>query len=156
MCHELFSKYLIKNPLTDSLVSGLSSSGLYAENAIDVARREMAWEVDYLREARNGQHFRWVWNSFRARDIKGMLSQLSTCPSSKYVSPLFPLFKETIKASWCLFTRNFPLKILWQLWKCWVMFLIRIPFVISSFIYESIVTTILFFDFGNPIYYHIS
>ena len=56
----LNNKYLIKNPLTDSLVSGLSSSGLYAENAIDVARREMAWEVDYLREARNGQHFRWV------------------------------------------------------------------------------------------------
>ena len=34
------------------------SLGLYAENAMDVARREMAWEVDYLREAKNGQHFR--------------------------------------------------------------------------------------------------
>lgn len=32
--------------------------GLYAENAIDVARREMAWEVDYLREAKNSQQFR--------------------------------------------------------------------------------------------------
>ena len=36
----------------------LISLGLYAENAMDVARREMAWEVDYLREAKNGQHFR--------------------------------------------------------------------------------------------------
>ena len=150
MCHELFNKCLIKN-LTDSLVSGLSSSGLYAENAIDVARREMAWEVDYLREARNGQHFRWVWNSFWAEDIKGMLSQLSTCPSSKYVSSLFPLFKEQSKQ-----VDVFLQEIFIQLWKYWVMFLIRIPFVISSFIYESIVTTILFFDFGNLIYYHIS
>ena len=31
---------------------------MYAENAIDVARREMAWEVDYVREAKNAMHFR--------------------------------------------------------------------------------------------------
>ena len=27
---------------------------------MDVARREMAWEVDYLREAKNAQHFRCI------------------------------------------------------------------------------------------------
>lgn len=48
----------INNLMTVLKVSNLLPEGLYAENAIDVARREMAWEVDYLREAKNGQHFR--------------------------------------------------------------------------------------------------
>ena len=45
-------------PLSDIFVYTWFSQGLYAENAIDVARREMAWEVDYLREAKNAQQFR--------------------------------------------------------------------------------------------------
>ncbi|XP_073249145.1 atypical kinase COQ8A, mitochondrial-like [Porites lutea] len=48
----------INNLMTVLKVSNLLPEGLYAENAMDVARREMAWEVDYLREAKNGQHFR--------------------------------------------------------------------------------------------------
>ncbi|KAL9954092.1 hypothetical protein ACROYT_G041586 [Oculina patagonica] len=48
----------INNLMTVLKVSNLLPEGLYAENAIDVARREMAWEVDYLREAKNAQHFR--------------------------------------------------------------------------------------------------
>nr|XP_006824668.1 PREDICTED: chaperone activity of bc1 complex-like, mitochondrial-like [Saccoglossus kowalevskii] len=32
--------------------------GMYAENAIVVARREMLWEVDYVREAKMSQRFR--------------------------------------------------------------------------------------------------
>ena len=31
---------------------------------MDVARREMAWEVDYLREAKNAQHFRYILRAF--------------------------------------------------------------------------------------------
>lgn len=48
----------INNLMTVLKVSNVLPEGLYAENAIDVARREMAWEVDYLREAKNAQSFR--------------------------------------------------------------------------------------------------
>lgn len=48
----------INNLMTVLKVSNVLPEGLYAENAIDVARREMAWEVDYLREAKNAKHFR--------------------------------------------------------------------------------------------------
>lgn len=48
----------INNLMTVLKVGNLLPEGLYAENAIDVARREMAWEVDYLREAKNSQQFR--------------------------------------------------------------------------------------------------
>jgi len=48
----------INNLMAVLKVSNLLPEGLYAESAMDVARREMAWEVDYLREAKNAQHFR--------------------------------------------------------------------------------------------------
>ena len=38
---------------------------------MDVARREMAWEVDYLREAKNGQHFRY-WSSLNTLTLPEM------------------------------------------------------------------------------------
>lgn len=32
--------------------------GLYVDNAVMVARKELAWEVDYVREANNCKRFR--------------------------------------------------------------------------------------------------
>lgn len=48
----------INSLMTVLKVGNLLPEGLYAENAIDVARREMAWEVDYLREAKHSRQFR--------------------------------------------------------------------------------------------------
>jgi predicted unusual protein kinase regulating ubiquinone biosynthesis (AarF/ABC1/UbiB family) len=33
-------------------------TGLYADKALKVARHELAWECDYIREAKSGERFR--------------------------------------------------------------------------------------------------
>ena len=33
-------------------------TGLYVDKALDVARRELAWECDYIREAKCSEKFR--------------------------------------------------------------------------------------------------
>lgn len=38
----------------------MSATGLFAENALRVAKKELAWEVDYEREAECATKFGWV------------------------------------------------------------------------------------------------
>jgi len=39
-------------------VSAMSWTGLYADKALKVARKELAWECDYIREAKCCEKFR--------------------------------------------------------------------------------------------------
>ena len=48
--------------------------GLYVESVMRVARKELAWECDYLREAECATKFRWVlsenlWNCHIRKNI---------------------------------------------------------------------------------------
>ena len=45
---------------------------------MDVARREMAWEVDYLREAKNAKHFRWILKPFISK-LEAFFFKLFAC-----------------------------------------------------------------------------
>ena len=48
----------IDSLLSILVLSNLLPEGLFLEQAADVARRELAWEVDYIREAKNSDRFR--------------------------------------------------------------------------------------------------
>lgn len=48
----------IDNLMTVLKMTKLAPEELYAESAIAVAQRELAWEVDYIREANNSKRFR--------------------------------------------------------------------------------------------------
>lgn len=68
----------INNLMTVLRVSNALPEGLYAENAIDVARREMAWEVDYVREAKNAMHFRELLKDMPEYYIPEVIDDLSS------------------------------------------------------------------------------
>ena len=88
--------------------------------------------------------------------LKGCFHSSAPVQAANMLAHYFHCLRKQSKQVDVFLQEIFLWNFLGHLWKYWVMFLIRIPFVISSFIYESIVTTILFFDFGNLIYYHIS
>ncbi len=52
--------------------------GLYVENAVDVARRELAWEVDYTREAEWSRKFRNVLRDDPNFLVPEVIPELST------------------------------------------------------------------------------
>ncbi|XP_072031623.1 atypical kinase COQ8B, mitochondrial-like [Amphiura filiformis] len=68
----------INNMMTILNVWNILPEGLYVENAIDVAKRELAWEVDYIREAKYGKKFSKVLKHDSAFLVPAVIPELSS------------------------------------------------------------------------------
>jgi len=49
-------------------ITKLVPEEFFAEAAMDVARRELAWEVDYIREAENSKKFKYDYDDDNCSD----------------------------------------------------------------------------------------
>ncbi|XP_071794918.1 atypical kinase COQ8B, mitochondrial-like [Asterias amurensis] len=68
----------INNLMAIMKVWNVLPEGLYVENAVDVARRELAWEVDYTREAEWSRKFRNVLRDDPDLIVPEVIPELST------------------------------------------------------------------------------
>ncbi|XP_031559733.1 atypical kinase COQ8B, mitochondrial-like [Actinia tenebrosa] len=68
----------IDNLMTVLKMTKLAPEELYAESAIAVARRELAWEVDYIREANNSKRFRKLLENDSKFYVPEVIDELSS------------------------------------------------------------------------------
>ncbi|EDO39580.1 predicted protein, partial [Nematostella vectensis] len=68
----------INNLMTILNMASLLPKELYAENAVEVARRELAWEVDYVREAQSARKFKELLKDDPEIGIPEVIDELSS------------------------------------------------------------------------------
>lgn len=86
----------INNLMTVMNVSNILPEGLYVQSVVDSARRELAWEVDYLREAKCARKFRELLKDDPFLYVPQVIDELS----GKYV--LTTEFVEGVPVDQCV------------------------------------------------------